>query len=201
MPKPVRICKAPECQNAATKRRDYCSDGCQLWPRVDRSGGPDACWIWRGHVNPQNRYGQVTGSETAHRRAYRLHYGDPGDMCVLHECDVKLCVNPRHLSLGTKKANWIDSVNKGRQTVIARGEANHLSKLQPADVLTIRNEPERVSVLARRYGVGRSTIHKIRSRETWQHIPDIQIDGDPGAWVFVSGVMDRPTPTTNQQEA
>lgn len=199
MPKTIRICKLPGCENAAAWKRRYCSDACQFWPRVDRSGGPGACWLWQGHVNPRNGYGQVTSDETAHRRAYRLQYGDPGNMCVLHECDTRLCSNPAHLFLGTRKTNWLDSIIKRRQKMIVFGEANVRSKLTTADVLAIRQSPQNDDALAQHYGVESRTIHEARSRGSWRHIPDIQIDGDPEDWVFVTGVMDRQTPTTQQE--
>jgi hypothetical protein len=51
----------------------------------------------------------------AHRYAYAWLYGDiPGGMQVLHRCDVRLCVNPDHLFLGTQLDNMRDMCAKGR---------------------------------------------------------------------------------------
>ena len=193
MPK-IRICKTAGCSNELSTRNHYCSRKCQLLSKADRSAGPDGCWIWTGHVNPQNGYGQVTNGETAHRLSYRLHYADPGDLCVLHKCDRRTCLNPRHLFLGTKADNWRDSVAKGRQTVIAPGDGNTRAKLTTADTLAIRQSTAKSRDLAAEYGVTRETIANIRSRKSWAHIPDRKFDGDPASWVFMQGVMYRPAP-------
>jgi hypothetical protein len=184
----VRLCKATGCENPAVRHRHYCSDSCRLWSRVDRSGGPDACWLWQGHVNPQNGYGHATSHNTAHRWAWRLTYGDPGELCVLHRCDVRTCANPKHLFLGTSGDNWEDAVIKGRQTAILRGEANPKGKLTTTEVLAIRRSAAAVRDLVRQYGVTKKAIHDIRARRTWKHLPD----DDPEA-IYVVGVMDRPS--------
>ena len=51
----------------------------------------------------------------AHRLAWAAANGPvPDGMCVLHSCDVRACINPKHLFLGTNKDNTQDMVTKGR---------------------------------------------------------------------------------------
>lgn len=191
MPKTTRLCKAAGCEKPAAKARHYCSDACRFWSRVDRSRGPDACWIWRGHVNAVSGYGHASSTLTAHRWAWSLTYGDPGELCVLHRCDNRPCCNPRHLFLGTKGHNWRDSVTKGRQTVIVSGEGNSKGKLTAADVMAIRRSPARTRDLVREYPVNAGTIHDIRSRRTWRHIPDVPLEYEVADLIFLTGVIDR----------
>lgn len=50
----------------------------------------------------------------AHRVSWLLANGDPGDLMVLHHCDVPACVNPAHLFLGDANDNNKDMAAKGR---------------------------------------------------------------------------------------
>jgi hypothetical protein len=92
----------------------------RFWSHCDQTG---ECWLWLGSVK-NSGYGMAyTGMKagraiyrTAHRVAYELAHGViPHGMQVMHTCDVKLCVNPDHLSLGTHADNMRDMASKGRQ--------------------------------------------------------------------------------------
>ena len=50
------------------------------------------------------------------------------------------------------------------------GENNGRSRLTLAQVEKIRTSTESISVLADRYGMGRTTISEIRARKTWRHL-------------------------------
>lgn len=73
------------------------------------------CWIWLG---ASGRYGNLTIRGVhmdAHRFSWILYRGPvPEGMCVLHRCDIGLCVNPSHLFLGSSKQNTQDMLAKGR---------------------------------------------------------------------------------------
>jgi len=82
----------------------------------------NGCWLWQAALY-KNGYGQVcigrhrdgTQHNTqAHRIAYVLAHGDiPAGKVVMHSCDIKACVNPAHLSLGTQHENLRDAVTRG----------------------------------------------------------------------------------------
>jgi hypothetical protein len=82
----------------------------------------------------------------------------------MHRCDVRSCLNPKHLDLGTPLANMRDKMRKGRQP---SGERHYKAVLTAVDVYYIRRSPEKGSVLARRFGVAQSTISQIRSHRNW----------------------------------
>lgn len=81
------------------------------------------CWNWNGHVNEKG-YGRIgikrnrrSLSVSAHRMSYET-FKDPigRGLDILHLCHNRRCVNPDHLSPGTKKEN-----NATHQQRISRG--------------------------------------------------------------------------------
>ena len=94
----------------------------RFWEKVDRSGGPDACWEWTGALNREG-YGhfRLVGSGSsaiarANRVSYALEVGPiPDDLLVLHHCDNRACVNPKHLYLGDQSDNMNDMWSRCRR--------------------------------------------------------------------------------------
>lgn len=91
----------------------------RFWPKVDQTGGPDACWPWtRSLFRRGLPYGQFQWRgrpHVAHRIAWMLTNGEiPEGMKVCHRCDNPPCCNPSHLFLGDQSANERDKVAKGR---------------------------------------------------------------------------------------
>lgn len=139
-----------------------------FWCSVDKSGGPDACWLWQSNLDG-NGYGSIEykgKTYQAHRRAYELvkgpipkgtgHHGT----VIRHECDVRQCVNPAHLIPGSVADNSRDMVVRGRA----------MNKLTEDQVRAIREGTGSCSQTAAEYGVGVMTISNIRTRTTWKHI-------------------------------
>lgn len=90
----------------------------RFWLRVKKT--ECGCWLWTGS-KARCGYGTIglgrrgDGTAYAHRVSYELHVGPiPGGMLALHKCDVRTCVNPAHLFLGTKRDNTQDMMRKGR---------------------------------------------------------------------------------------
>lgn len=164
-------------------KRSYCSRACRasaqsrwqtrdvaerFWSKVDRSG---TCWLWTGALL-KTGYGSIRidgKAERAHRVAYRLSGGQiPDGLMLLHSCDNPRCVNPAHLLPGTRRDNTRDAIGRGQHAV---GEAHKNAKLSKHAVSTIRaalaaGVPGRY--LARQFGVGESSISKIKLGLTWK---------------------------------
>lgn len=134
-----------------------------------RRGSPRRCWRWRGSTKP-NGYGSFfdgTRVDYSHRVAYRLYSGDiPVGLCVLHKCDNRLCVNPAHLFLGTKKDNATDKVGKGRQRP---GEKHPMAKLSKVQVSNIRRllRSHTQSAIAAIFSISQQQVSKIKNNQRW----------------------------------
>ena len=104
----------------------------------------------------------------AHRLSYQLFIGDiPKGLMVCHACDVRSCVNPEHLWIGTCADNLADMASKGRA---AKGERNGNAKLTNKQVMAILQDDRTLSQIASDYGVDRTNIWQIKSRKTHKHL-------------------------------
>jgi len=85
---------------------------------------PSGCWIWMGAISMG--YGRITISSNGskkvkgvHRVMWELTNGPiPKGIFVLHTCDIRHCINPNHLFLGTQLDNMQDMIKKGRKSKI-----------------------------------------------------------------------------------
>lgn len=146
-----------------------------FWSRVDRTGGPLACWLWQGLTGDKG-HGRVrwAGRQTStHRLAWELARGPiPAGLCVLHRCDVPACCNPTHLFLGTRGDNNRDRDTKGRtarQAGSAHGQAK-LTEDQVREMRALRLVGWSLARLAARYDVNWRTISLIVNHKAWLHI-------------------------------
>ena len=121
-------------------------DVMRFWSHVDTSGGPDACWPIDLAPKP-NGYVSITingKSENAHRlslawsedrdpppRMHADHLCHDPKTCVTpsSECPHRRCVNPRHLSWASAKANNARSGSPSRYNA----EKTHCPEGHPYD--------------------------------------------------------------------
>lgn len=130
------------------------------------------CWEYavnRKHVRHRRMRDGAGRSTYAHRVAYAVHHGDPGNLCVCHKCDNPMCVNPEHLFLGTQADNNRDRNEKNRH---AKGEDHGMAVLTEREVLAIRRRysGNNTADLADAFGVSTSTIYHVATRRTWRHV-------------------------------
>lgn len=77
----------------------------------------NGCWIWKKciHISGYGNLRVEGKTKKAHRVSFELKNGPiPEGMDVLHKCDVRSCINPDHLYLGTDKENAQDREDRGR---------------------------------------------------------------------------------------
>jgi len=172
--KTKRICL--ECRSLCIgKRHSYCSNECKIIHNTKKI--PNGCWEWKGAV--VDGYGQTNDYDSkyknirTHRLSYRVFKGEiPQGLLVLHACDNRKCVNPKHLFLGTHHDNNQDCLKKGRWKGGAPiGEKNGTSKLKEKDIIQIRQmqkEGVKQKKLGEIFGVSQPTISSIINLKSWK---------------------------------
>lgn len=135
------------------------------------------CVLFTGSVDTSG-YGLigVGGSgniRKAHRVSYELQVGPiPEGLQVLHKCDVRCCINPAHLFLGTLQDNMDDRNAKGRH-VSLRGSKHAAAKVHEWDVrmmCEMRNAGRMVKQIAADFSLSTSVVSSIVSGKTWKHV-------------------------------
>lgn len=142
----------------------HCSLECRFWSKVDKSGGPDACWNWIAKARAQGGtgYGMFTITngkyKHAHRLAWELTNGPiPDGLHGCHKCDNVLCCNPAHLFLGSHQENMEDMIRKGRNWNMSKDPAL-IERLRQAKIG--KKRPPEVVEKVRQALLGRSSALK-----------------------------------------
>jgi len=147
----------------------------RFWSHVTKS---DDCWLWKTGCTPAG-YGETFHGGTVlytHRVSWELAYGPiPDGLSVCHHCDVRHCVRPDHLFVGTQLDNIRDMWAKGRHDPlpIYHGEQNANSKLTENDIRSLRAaraagaRPKDLAII---YGIDRHNVWAICTRKAWKHV-------------------------------
>ena len=100
----------------------------RFWEKVNRKS-LDECWDWQASLFTGG-YGKfcltdwqdhnIRRDYAAHRVSWVICKGPiPDDKLVLHKCDNRKCVNPRHLYLGNQSDNVSDRVYRNPGSFVA----------------------------------------------------------------------------------
>ena len=149
----------------------------RFWNKVNKNT-EEKCWKWVGAITSSG-YGNIWfdgKSSQAHRVSWQIHFGFiPAELCVLHKCDNKWCVNPYHLFLGTYADNAADRDSKGRNGHLTQPEKflnKSNIKLSPEKVRFIRNNRSLFTKreMAKMFGASISTINAVIYHANWRTV-------------------------------
>lgn len=179
--------------DAAIRRRmaiahDRGSIAARILQRVEQQAN-GGCWVWLASLDSKGygRFCYKGRTIPAHRAAYLVFVGEIEDgLFVLHQCDNKQCVNPRHLRLGTHADNMREARERKRMRAPNR-------ILTDDAVIAIRAAYRGVDgeqvLLAERYGVNHSTIASIVNGHSYQHLYVRQPPAPPTQGDLFAGVL------------
>lgn len=116
------------------------------------------CWEWEGNIHKHSGYPMVWYSSRwmrAHRVVYSLLVKDiPDALCILHTCGNKICVNPKHLRVGTHKENMKDIVDQGKAGRISFTTQDEIRKNYATGKLS-------QTAIANKYKISQSSVSYI----------------------------------------
>lgn len=157
------------------------SESKRFFDKIRKEDRPDGCWLWTGCVHSGKGYAHFRfrgKPRAAHRVSYLALKGPiPDVLVVCHRCDVRNCVNPGHLWLGTHKDNVNDMVVKGRAadgSQVPRGEDSCNAKITEAQVHEIRRLYQNGVMSQRRlgekFGLQQMQVSRILKGKRWAHL-------------------------------
>ena len=132
-----------------------------IFKKIDMCGGDTTqCWLWTGAVNKKDGrpyYRDASGKSTlAYRIVYELVTGELiGDRYALHQCDNKICCNPRHIRLGTHQENMAEMEQRDR---------HGLPKTVVRAIRALLDKGRTQEAIAELYGVSREAISAIATK-------------------------------------
>ena|ERR1700733_14036979 len=149
----------------------------RFWEKIVADKGSD-CWLWVGAIG-KTGYGRLLLKTKpkkyiyAHRLSYILHINSiPNDLFVLHRCDNRACVNPKHLFLGTALDNSQDMKKKQRHRHGGKHQNAKLTERKVKEMRRLYANGTRQCTLMRKFGVSRATVCNIVNPryERWVHV-------------------------------
>ena len=151
-----------------------------FWASVDRSAGPDGCWIWLGPRNGEGdgRVRAVVGGrwsmQPPQRIAWFLKHDSLPPLTLRYTCQNRICCNPAHAAVVARaKDDKVVGTLFPAQALAQQGENNSsgvLTEEAARNVLRRLAAGETGRSLALEYGVTAAAISMLKHGRTWRHL-------------------------------
>ena len=122
------------------------------------------CHEWQAglHRDGYGKFQDMGKTVQSHRAAYALLVGPiPQEAWVLHRCDNRKCVNPKHLFLGDAKANIADMDAKKR-----RGSKSKLTYRDVEEIRSLLAGRHSQQAIADKFHIGQTVVSRIKLGKT-----------------------------------
>jgi len=131
-------------------------------------GIDEECWEVLNYSKTRNGYPKCKKSRLSRYIHCKITKENPE--VVMHLCDNKLCINPKHLKGGTQEDNNKDRDNKGRQ---AKGERHGQAKLTEIEVKWIKywlKKGYSNREMAGVFGIREGRVSYIKTGRSWKGV-------------------------------
>lgn len=148
---------------------DFSDAADRFWAKVAKKSNAE-CWEWTACILGGG-YGQFVyrGKRYyAHRVSAALAGLAINGALVMHTCDNRRCVNPRHMRVGTHAENMADMTAKRRQR---RGREHWNAKLSESDAVMVRDlvaSGVNAREVGRRIGISDTHVRDIARGRFWK---------------------------------
>lgn len=120
-----------------------------------------------GYCYIRQNYRQIR----AHRHIYQECFGEiKRGLVVRHKCDVRNCINPEHLELGTSKENTHDIISRGRWALGEKSGTNKITSEEARKIKILIRDGKRNYEIMNLLNVTNDIVGKIRRNKTWKHV-------------------------------
>lgn len=131
----------------------------------------DDCVIWPlGKISAGYGLARVNGQMWRVHRFALVHRGEPQPSPrheANHICNMRACLNYRHLRWGTRADNERDKIAAGTDNA---GERNGMARLTADDVAAIRSATGSQRSIGERYGISQQHVSVIRRGGAWRRV-------------------------------
>jgi len=137
------------------------------------------CWLWTSTATPPG-YGWFRRSGKmiyAHRAAYEASTGQrvPVGLVVRHSCDTPSCVNPDHLSVGTKADNGRDMRERGRSLLGSKNINAKVTEDEARTIIRLAHAGVTQPLIAQKFNIDQSAVSYLKTGRRWPHLKGVGI--------------------------
>jgi hypothetical protein len=142
--------------------------------KIEFSRDINGCFVITSHQSNGDGYCYMRDNHKQiriHRHVYEECFGEiPEGLVVRHKCDVRNCINPEHMELGTPKDNTHDTISRGRKALGEKSNTNRITESEAREIKIMLKNGRRNCEISRSLGVPYQIISRIRQNVNWKHV-------------------------------